>query len=211
VEVSTTLATQLAKAFDLQSVNIVINQNASSAQYLYFRYFLQGEPLRYMDVSIGIDQAEVVFSNPSTIPELFTEFDKLWKIILECMAPSIGNSYFEATLHCEADGVKEFLNDAVRVPSMTSQVEHVGEIHKGYSITWQQFPSDSARLGLDVSGSIQNGLYVLFAYFHMSAITDTSGLLRVLQSTLGAYRRLQRLAGVQLLERNADGSYSKGN
>jgi len=215
VEVSTTLATKLAETFSLQSVNIVINQNASATQYLYFRYFLEGEPFRYMDVTIGIDQAEVVFSNPTTIPELMSEFNKVWKIILECLSPNIRQSYFEATLHCEADGVKEFLNKAVQVPANASQAVRVpadaGEVHRGYSITSQQNSSLSARLSLDLSGSVKDGLYVVFAYFSMATMIDITAFSQLFNSILVSYRRLQAMGGVQLLERNADGTYSKRN
>ena len=215
VEVSTTLATKLAETFGLQSVNIIINQNASSTQYLYYRYFLQGDPFRYMDVTIGIDQAEVVFSNPATIPELISEFDKVWKIILECLSPNIRQSYFEATLHCEADGVKEFLNKAVQVPTNPSQSMRVSadpaDIHKGYSITLQQHPNLSARLSLDLSGSVKDGLYVAFAYFNMATMIDMTAFSQFFNSILVSYRTLQAMCGVQLLERNADGTYSKRN
>lgn len=216
VEVSTALASKLAETFALQSVNIVINQNASSTQYLYFRYFLQGEPFRYMDVSIGIDQAEVVFSNPATISELMSEFGKVWKIILEGLSPDVRQSYFEATLHCEADGVKSFLNQMVQLPRDANDERmqlpgDAGDIHSGYSITAQQNPSLSARLSFDLSGSVKDGLYVVFAYFSMARMSDMNAFSQLFHSVVLAYRRLQDLGGVQLLERNIDGTYSKRN
>ena len=217
VEISTALAAKLAEIFGLQSVNIVINQSASSTQYLYFRYFFQGEPFRYMDVSIGIDQAEVVFFNPATIPELMTEFEKVWKIILESLSPSIRQTYFEATLHCEADGVgaKAFLNQTVQLPWDANQTVRVpsdiGEIHKGFSITSQQNSSLSARLSFDLSGSVKDGLYVVFAYFSMATMADMIAFSQLCHSIVVSYRRLQDLGSVQILERNTDGTYSKRN
>src|SRR6266508_1534833 len=157
VEVSTLLATRFAETYGLKSTDIIVNQNAASSQYLSFRYLLKGEPFRYMDVSVGIDQGDVYFSNPATILELMTELGRVWKIILETLTPMIQSTYFEAILHCETEkpGAKEFLDEMLRV------MPNESELRKGFSISTQ--PADGVKkLTLEVSESVQDGLYVVF-------------------------------------------------
>src|SRR5688500_4925001 len=72
-DVGISLLGKFAEAYNLRSTGIVINQNASSTQYLSFRHVLPGEPFRYLDVSIGVDQAEIVFFTPATVTELTDE------------------------------------------------------------------------------------------------------------------------------------------
>jgi hypothetical protein len=206
VEVSAALATRFAETYGLKSTDIIINQNAASSQYLSFRYFLKGEPLRHMDVSVGIDQGEVYFSNPATILELMTEVGRVWKIILETLTPTIQSSYFEASLHCETEkpGALQFLNDIVRVKSNES------ELGKGFSISAR--PADGAKkLSLELSDFVKDGLYVVFASVNNSVLRDISTFSGVFESTLAAYRRLQDIACVQILERNTDGSFATRN
>src|SRR6266481_8304207 len=98
-EVGGAIATKVAETYRLKSTEIVVNQNAASTHYFSFRYVLPGEPVRYFDVSIGIDQIEIVFFNPATVAELRAEATKLWKVIFEATQPTIASSYCEATLH----------------------------------------------------------------------------------------------------------------
>ena len=102
-EISASLAMKLAERFNLKSTGIIVNQNASSTNYISFRYFLPGEPVRFFDVSIGIDQAEIIFSNPATVPELMQEVEIIWSLIFESLTPSLNDNYFEAAVHCETD------------------------------------------------------------------------------------------------------------
>src|SRR6267378_2371257 len=100
IKIGAPLAARIAQTYGLKSTDIIINQSIAHTQYLSFRYFLQGEPFRYADVLIGLDQAEVVFSNPATVLELTNEVHRALKIIGETVAPTANGTYFEATLHC---------------------------------------------------------------------------------------------------------------
>ncbi|MEX0803962.1 MAG: hypothetical protein WD688_11695 [Candidatus Binatia bacterium] len=205
VEVSTALATRFAETYGLKSTDIIVNQNAASSQYLSLRYILKGEPFRYMDVSVGLDQGEVYFSNPATIPELMTEVGRVWSIFLEMLTPTVQSSYFEATLHCETEkpGAKAFLNEMVRLTSDES------ELRKGFSIVTQL--GGVNKLTLEVSDSVQDGLYVVFASISNVVLRDTPAFSKAFESTLATYRKLQNIASVQILERNIDGSFATRN
>ena len=104
-DVSTSIAGKLAETYNLKSTGIIVNQNAASTQYLSFRYFLPGEPFRYLDASLGVDQTEIVFSNPATVAELVAEVGKVWSLVFEHLQPVITSNYIEATLHCQTDGL----------------------------------------------------------------------------------------------------------
>ena len=206
VEVSAALAIRFAETYGLKSTDIIVNQNSASSQYLSFRYFLKGEPLRHMDVFVGLDQGEVCFSNPATIVELTNEIGKVWQIILETLTPTVQSTYFEASLHCETEkpGAPDFLNDMVQVESNKSV------LRKGFSISTR--PTDGVKkLSLEVSDFVQDGLYVVFASANNSVLRDISTFSGVFESTLAAYRSLQDIAGVQILERNPDGTFATRN
>lgn len=195
-DVSVSIAGKLAEIFNLNSTQIVINQNSSSTQYLSFRYFLAGEPLRYFDGYIGIDQTEIIFSNPATMAELMGEISKVWSIVFENLKPTIGSNYVEATLHCETEGVsaKAFLNDFVKVRT------DIPELHKGFSLTAKDSTETSARISVDVSDSVPDGLYVVFAYVSAGGVRDMVSLEKLFETVLTSYRRLQRLAHIELVE-----------
>lgn len=194
-DVSVSVAGKLAEVYNLKSTGIIVNQNATSTQYLSFRHFLPGEPFRFFDASIGIDQAEIVFSNPATVVELTTEIRKIWAVLFENLQPTITGNYVEATLHCETDGLstKAFLNDLVKVQPDASG------IHKGFSLT-SKTVNATAKISLDVSDSIADGLYVVFAYLSTASLPDVLSLEKLFETTLTAYRALQGLAQIQLVE-----------
>jgi hypothetical protein len=194
-EVSVLLAGKLAETYKLKSTGIIVNQNFASTQYLSLRYFLPGDPFRYFDVSVGIDQTEVVFSNPATVEELKSETTRLWKLVFENLQPIITSNYFEANFHCVTDGLstKAFLNDIVNVQSDTPG------LHKGFSLTVKEVDV-VARISLDVSDSVPDGLYVVFAYVSTATVRDMESFVKLFNATLGAYRRLQSLAHIELVE-----------
>ena len=206
VEISTALAVKLAEIYGLKSSEIIINQNATSERYLSFRYFFKGEPLRYIDVFIGLDQAEIVFLNPATISELTSEIGKLFAIILETLMPIVKGAYFEATLHCETEkpGAEAFFNEMVRASPDSL------ERPKGVSFSTPR-GNDYAKLNLEVSESVSDGLYVVFAFFSKAVLSDIASFSRLFESALTTYRKLQGSASVQILERNADGSFATTN
>lgn len=194
-DVSVSLAGKLAETYNLKSTEIIVNQNATSTQYLSFRYFLPGEPFRFLDASIGIDQAEIVFSNPATVAELMGEVGKVWRVIVENVQPIIKSNYFEASLHCETDGLsaKAFLNDLVNIRS------DVPGMHKGFSLTTKAVDA-LARISLDVSESVHDGLYVVFAYVSTKSVRDVLSLEKLFDATIKSYRSLQNLAQIELVE-----------
>jgi hypothetical protein len=206
LEVSAPLATRLAETYSLKSTNIIVNQGAASTQYFYFRHFLPGEPFRYIDVYIGLDQVEMVFSNPATIAELIEEFGRVFEIITEKLAPVIKGTFFEATLHCETEGssVQAFLNEMVQ-----ASADATG-IRKGFSIG-TNFGEDAVKLNLEISDFVPNALYVAFALASKSILSDTTSRLQQFNLILAAYRKLQDIAAIEILERNADGTFTKRN
>jgi hypothetical protein len=206
VEISAALATKLAESYELKSTGIIVNQGSASNQYLSFRYFFQGEPFRYMDVLIGLDQMEILFSNPSTISELTKETGRAMGIVLEALTPVVRGAYFEATLHCEADkrGAQAFFNEMVRAPSGGPGIP------KGVAFNMQS-GDDLAKLSLEVSDSVRDGLYVVFVFVTTAALSDITSFFGWFNSVLAAYRKLQASASVQILERQVDGSFATSN
>jgi hypothetical protein len=194
-DVSVSLAEKLAETYNLKSSDIIVNQNATANQYLFLRYIIPGEPFRYFDAFIGVDQAEVVFSNPATVPELVTEVGRVWAILVDALQPTIKGITCEATLHCESIGLSPtvFLNDHVLIQSRAPGMQ------RGFSLT-SQAQSVSARLNLEVSGSIEDGLYAAFVYVNTESVRDLASLEKVSNAALSAYRDLQNAAGIQLLE-----------
>jgi len=198
VDVSVSIAGKLAEMYNLKSTGIVVNQNAASTQYLSFRHFLPGEPFRYFDASIGLDQTEIVFSNPATVAELIGEVGKVWNVVFEGLQPIITSNYFEATLHCETEGsTKAFLNDLVNIKS------NAPEIQKGFSLTAKAVDVDAvARVGLEVSDSVPDGLYVMFVFVGKASVQDMVSFKSLFDVTLSTYRALQSLARIEIVEPN---------
>jgi hypothetical protein len=193
-EVSASMAMKLAETYRLKSTGLVVNQNAASTQYLSFRYILPGEPVRYFDVTIGIDQTEIVFINPATVTELKAEVSKVWKVLFETGQPIIASNYCEATLHCKTeDSTKDFLSKLVNI-----QLNAPG-LQKGFSLS-DEAADGSARIGLEVSNSVPDGLYVAFVHVSTGSVRDIISFEKVFDAGLNAYRRLQSLAQIELVE-----------
>jgi len=196
-EVAASLATRFAEVFNLKSTGIIFNQNSMSGQYLSFRYVLPNSPVRYIDALIGVDQAEVLFLNPLNVSELKEEFLKVWKAMLEKSKPKIAEHYFEATLHCTTEGVgaENFLDKLVSIQTMDR------EIHKGFSLTSKHSEiSGEARIGLEVSTSLPDGLYLIFVCASKKKVENLAGLGDLIDKTIDIYRNLQPLAQIEVLE-----------
>ena len=190
-EVGGAIATKVAETYGLKSTAIVVNQNAVSTHYFSFRYVLPGEPVRYFDVSIGIDQIEIVFFNPATVAELRAEATKLWKGIFEAVQPIIVSSYCEANLHCRTEGsTKGFLSELVNIQLNTPGLQ------KGFSLSIEA----TSRIGLEVSNSVPDGLYVVFAHISTGSVRDILSLEKAFDATLTVYRQLQGLAHIEVVE-----------
>jgi len=193
-EVGGAIATKLAETYRLKSTEIVVNQNAASTHYFSFRYVLPGEPVRYFDVSIGIDQIEILFFNPATVAELRAEVARLWKGIFEAVQPIIVSSYCEANLHCKTEGsTKHFLSERVNI-----QLNAPG-LQKGFSLSLEA-PGEVARIGLEVSNSVSDGLYVVFVHINTGSVRDILSFEKTFDASLTMYRRLQSLADIELVE-----------
>ncbi len=193
-EVGGAIATKVAETYRLKSTEIVVNQNAASTHYFSFRYVLPGEPVRYFDVSIGIDQIEIVFFNPATVAELRAEATKLWKVIFEATQPTIASSYCEATLHSKTEGsTKAFLGELVNI--QVNAPRH----HKGFLLSVEA-AREVARIGLEVSNSVPDGLYVVFAYINTGSVRDILSFEKAFDTSLALYRELQSLAHIELVE-----------
>lgn len=72
-------------------------------------------------------------------------------------------------------------------------------LHKGFSLTSKTVDA-VARISLDVSDSVPDGLYVVFAYVSTGSVRDVPSFERVLDAALTAYRSLQSSAQIELVE-----------
>jgi hypothetical protein len=135
-----------------------------------------------------------LFSNPATIEELRKEVSRFWRIINESLPKGIASSYFEANIQCDTEGVSttKFLNDSVNVANDD-------QLQKGFSVTVRSRDA-VARIALEVSEPIRDGLYVVFAYAGNNPIGDIAALERSFNDILSAYRHLQTLAHIELVE-----------
>ena len=193
-DVTAPLARKLAETYNLKSTALLVNQNAASTQYLSFRHILKGEPFRYIDSAIGIDQIEITFSNPATISELKDEAGSLWNIVIESLQPSINENYFNATLHCESESsTKAFLNELVNIQTKSF------DIRKGFSL-WANASNATARIGLEVSDFIPDGLFVVFEFFSKETVRNAAAFGELFEAALNMYRSMQTLANVDLVE-----------
>jgi hypothetical protein len=195
-EVNVALAQKISETYDLKSTGIIVNQSAASTHYLSFRHTLLGDPFRYLDATIGIDQIEVAFFNAATVVELVTEVSRVWKIVIELLRPTIKDNYFEAILHCESESsTKTFLDKLVNI-----QQDGL-DINKGFSISTKVEKIDAiARVGLEVSETISDGLYVAFVVASKKTVRNLADFAPLFETTLGTYRSLQTLAHIELEE-----------
>jgi hypothetical protein len=123
------------------------------------------------------------------------EIGKFWKIIFASLEGSVSRSYFEAALQCDTEGVstKKFLSDLVNVKLAGDNMQ------KGFSLTLK---SDhvTARISVDISDPVPDGLYVLFAYVTDEPVETMPSFHKLFDETLAAYHHLQGLAQIKLLE-----------
>jgi hypothetical protein len=199
-DVALAVARQLATAFSLKSTNIAFNQNSTSGQFVSLRYVLPIIPevqLRYLDALLGVDQAEVIFVNPATILELKAENMKVWKILLDESKPIMSQHYLEAQLHCaiEEGNPAEYLNSIVTLDS------GIPPVQKGFSISIREPGiNGDARIQLEMSALIPNGIYVSFACGSRSKIENLSAAEKLFDEIIALYRKIQSMAHVQILE-----------
>jgi hypothetical protein len=197
-DVSIGLATKITEVFNLKSSSLIFNQNTLSAQYLSFRYIYPNEPMRYFDASIGVDQAEFLFSSPANAAELKDGVIKVWESLFEKSKAVTTENYFEATFHSlagDAANVKHYFDDFVKVE--TDRTDFI----KGFSLTVQH-PElmCEARLGIEPSNALTNGLYFAFAAITKKKVKDVNSLASLIDNIISVYRDIQSLAQIEVVE-----------
>jgi hypothetical protein len=116
-------------------------------------------------------------------------------MVFEGLRPTLGDNYLEATLHCETESsTKAFLNGFVNVAPKGTD-----DLKKGFSLTTKA-GNGIARIALETSDSIADGLYVMFALVSKESIQETAGLENLFKTSLNAYRTLQSLAQIEFME-----------
>jgi hypothetical protein len=198
-EVAAALAKKFSEVFGLRSANIVFNQNAMSTQYVSFRYILPKEPIRYFDALIGVDQTEVVFSNPGSASQMKEECLKVWEAVIEATKPSIAEHHFEVTVHSTVEGtstsVRDFLNGLVNVAKDRS------DISRGFSLIVKEPQlTGAARIGLEVSTEIPDGLYLAFGCVSKTRVENMRALGELFDAVIKIYGDIQALAQIEMLE-----------
>ena len=116
-DIAAALAGKLAETFNLKSRDIIFSQGALSTSYLAFRYFVSTDQLRYLDVAVGADQAEILFVNPKSLSSIKEEFLKVWKPFMDKVKPRLDEHSFEFSIHSTTEGMsgKRFLDQFVSI------------------------------------------------------------------------------------------------
>jgi hypothetical protein len=118
----------------------------------------------------------------------------VWRVIFETAQPILAGNYCEATLHSKTEGsTKDFLGKLVNI-----QLNAPG-LQKGFSLSTEAADGVS-RISLEVSNSVPDGLYVAFVYVSTESVRDIVSFEKVFDAGLTAYRRLQSLAHIELVE-----------
>lgn len=119
---------------------------------------------------------------------------RLWKVIFEVTQPTIVSSFCEATLHSRTEkSTKRFLDELVNIHA------NPPELSRGFSLSID-VPAEVARIGLEVSNTVPDGLYVAFVYINKGSVQDILSFEKAFDAGLAAYRRLQNLAHIELVE-----------
>ncbi len=71
--------------------------------------------------------------------------------------------------------------------------------HKGFLLSVEA-AREVARIGLEVSNSVPDGLYVVFAYINTGSVRDILSFEKAFDTSLALYRELQSLAHIELVE-----------
>ncbi|OFW15604.1 MAG: hypothetical protein A3H27_00155 [Acidobacteria bacterium RIFCSPLOWO2_02_FULL_59_13] len=196
-EVATRIARNLTQSFNLRAANIVFNQNSMSTQYLSFRHVFSTEPIGYADVTMGVDQAEIVVQNPTTALQLKSLIAGAWQSIFEATKPNITDHLAEVTVQSNTEGlsVRDFFSRFVAIPGMD------GSVQPGFSLKRkQQEMNGEARISLETSIILPDGLYVGFSCTSAKSISDLEGLSGLFDMILNAYRQLQSTAQMTIVE-----------
>lgn len=203
-DVAAALAGELAEAFKLTSRDILFNQGTLSTSYLAFRYFVSVRSANisqfsYLDVSIGADQVEILFVNPLSASVVKEEFLKVWKPLIDKIKPRITKHYFEISLDSSTEGASanKFLDQFVAI-----QFEVAPKlIGKGVSLT-VEYPESGAqaRISLENSNSIPEGLFMFITYTLQRIVTDMVSLGDVIESAIEVYRSLQPVVHIRVME-----------
>ena len=98
------------------------------------------------------------------------------------------------------------MNDLVNIQS------NAPEIQKGFSVTAKVVDFDAvARVGLEVSDSVPDGLYVMFVFVGKASVQDMVSFERLFDVTSSTFRALQSLAHIENCGAELDGITIKRN
>jgi len=196
------LAGKLAEVFNLKATSFVFNQNALSTQLLSFRYiFPFGAPgipleqLPYLDVALGVDQVDLLFSNPPTLKLLRETYIRTLGAVLEVSPTIIADHFFEASLHSPPDAanIRQFFDDIVKIPTDLP-------LEKGFIFSLNLENGARATMNLDTSLHIKGGVFIFFTYTHSMKVNGVSSISTVIDSAVHTYRKFQLAANIDIVE-----------
>lgn len=196
------LAGRLAEIFNLKATSFNFNQNALSAQFLSFRYIFPfaapGIPLTqlpYLDVALGVDQVELLFSNPPSVQLVRETYLRTLEAIIAVSSPNITDHYLEASLHAPGDNVniRQFFDNFVTIPTKLP-------IEKGFAFSLTLENNARAAMNLDTSILIKGGVFIFFTYTHSVNVKDLSSIDAIIDSAVGVYREFQSVANIEIEE-----------
>ncbi len=196
------LAATLAETFSLKANSFTFNQNALSTQFLSFRYVLPVEApgvslaqFPYLDVMLGVDQVELVFSNPPTVQSLRETYLRTLTPMFSVAATNALDHYFEASFHAPSDigTVQNFFDGVVKIPTKLP-------VETGFSFALTLGNNARAAMNLDRSAVLKGGIFIFFTYTLAQKASDISAIGEIMKSALHAYREFQSVANVQLDE-----------
>lgn len=196
------LAGRLAEIFSLKATSLNFNQNALSTQFLSFRYIFPfaapGIPLNqlpYLDVALGVDQVDMLFSNPPTVQVVRETYLRTLEAIIGVSSPTVTDHYLEASLHAPGDhvNIRQFFDSFVTIPTSLP-------IEKGFSFSLMLESNARAAMNLDTSILIKGGVFIFFTYTHSVNTKDVSSIAAIIDSAVAVYRQFQSVANIEIEE-----------
>jgi len=196
------LAGKFAEIFNLKATSFNFNQNALSTQFLSFRYIFpfgaQGIPLThlpYLDVALGVDQVDLLFSNPPTVQLIRETSLRILEAVIAVSSPTMADHYFEASLHAPGDqiNIRQFFDNFVTIPTTFP-------IEKGFAFSLTLENGARAAMNLDTSILIKGGVFIFFTYTRSVNAKDVNSIAAIMDSAVGVYRQFQSVAKIEIEE-----------
>lgn len=200
IDVAAALAGQFAEAFNLTSKDIIFNQNALGNSYLSFRHFVEAQAdfFSYIDVSVGVDQAETLFFNPPTLTGLRQDFAKAWECLIKVSKPKIAQHYFEVNIDASAQDKsgRKFLDQFATI-QIDAPYKLVG---KGIVVDVEPESGGRINSGLQDSVVTPDGIHLYWNYTIKKVITNMEQLGSLFESAIGYYHQMQPMMRIKVLE-----------